>query len=250
MHSTGGAAVNSVVLIKPSVAISFREHSRSNEHEAALTAWWSDFSRRRPSLFNGPLVACESCDVSADGAVEVTWYRTCYAHYLQRMAPQPVARPARALFCSIALIASSGRLVVGRMSPDTSSPNRLQLPGGNITLDAAGGLSLPHCAADACQELKEEVGISLDTSALRLWRIKVGGEFDDVGLIFKCRTPMTEAEILDAFELHCSLLRLAGESPELSGLDLIDPTTFELRPSVDCVDYLPMVVSALTHVTS
>ena len=220
------------------------------DSESALAEWWESFSEQRPSLFNGPLVACQSCDLGANDSIEIDWYRTSYAHYLQRIAPLPVASPARALFCSVVLIAESGRLVVGRMSSDTSSPNRLQLPGGNITLDDANELALEHCTANACQELQEEVGVVLDTTALDLWRVKVGGVFDDVGLIFKCRSTMTEAAIYDTFERHCSGLRAAGNSPELAGLVLLDPTTFETDPSIECVDYLPAVTAALTHFPS
>src|SRR5678816_3570719 len=127
--------MSDVQLLVPTTGIYFHETvGESPSVKALLAAWWKEFSIEKPSLFNGPLIACCECEQSPIGAIHIAWYETDYAHYLQRVAVSPITTPARAIFCSVALRAASGSLLVGRMAGNTSSPNRLQLPGGNATV--------------------------------------------------------------------------------------------------------------------
>jgi hypothetical protein len=234
-----------VTFLDPTAFI-FKEVSVEDGASQALIAWWKDYASMRPTLFNGRLIACLSCELGHDGSATIEWYQTSYAHYLQRAASTPVADPARALFCSVALLSETGELVIGQMSETTSSPLRLQLPGGNLTLPTAGELSLAHCAADACQELREEVGVSLDVSALRLWRVKTGGDHDDVGIIFECRPALSNARIQDIFDRHHRALLSNGEAPEFDRLLFVRPACFR-SGAFECVDYLRSVALALPY---
>jgi hypothetical protein len=234
------------VTLLDSTALIFTEVSAGADVSQVLATWWDEHARKQPSLFNGPLIACQSCELDSKGAANIAWYRTCYAHYLQRTASAPVTNPARALFCSVVLVSNTGDFAIGKMSETTSSPFRLQLPGGNITWPDPTGLSLSHCAVDACQELREEVGISVDVSALRLWRVKTGGKHNDVGVIFECRSALNNAQIQDVFRQHQNDLRSRGETPEFSQLTLIHPAQFRSN-GIECVDYLPSVAHAMRH---
>jgi len=238
--------MNDVQLLTPFASIDFAETAgESPGVRASLAAWWKQFSTDKPSLFNGPVAACRHCELSPSGEIRIAWYKTDYAHYLQRVAVSPITTPARAIFCSVALRAASGSLLVGRMAGNTSSPNRLQLPGGNVTVGRTGLLSAESCAEEACREFQEEIGIALLPDELSLWRVKAGGQFDDVGVIFKCEPGRSEREIREAFDLHVQTVRRAGMSSEFEELLFVGTDFFAGGISHEWVDYLPVVAREL-----
>ena len=231
-----------VQLLGPPSSISFhRTPGEVHKAGALLADWWKQFSIDKPSLFNGPIAACRECELSPSGAIRIAWYETNYAHYLQRVAVSPIATPARAIFCSVALRATSGNLLVGWMAENTSSPGRLQLPGGNVTVGPTGLLSADSCAGDACREFQEELGIVLQPTQLNLWRVKVGGSFNDVGIIYQCDPGMSERAIREAFDLHVRAERRAGISSEFDELLFVDTDFFASATTHEWVDYLPIV---------
>ena len=238
--------MNDVQLLTPFASIDFAETAgESPGVRASLAAWWKQFSTDKPSLFNGPVAACRHCELSPSGEIRIAWYKTDYAHYLQRVAVSPITTPARAIFCSVALRAASGSLLVGRMAGNTSSPNRLQLPGGNVTVGRTGLLSAESCAAEACREFGEEIGIELRPDQLTLWRLKVGGRSDDVGIIFLCEPDLSEHEIRVAFDLHLTAVRQAGMYSEFTELLFVDTNYFAGATAHEWVDYLPVVACEL-----
>lgn len=226
-------------------AVSFRQTATDEALQRDLGKWWRAWAADRPHLFNGPLLGVQSCDARADGGVNIVWFVTSYAHYLQRATRSPVTAPARALFCSLALLSGSGSLVTGQMSGRTSAPGRLQLPGGNIGLEPSGHLSLAHCAQEARREFKEEAGLPIDGMPIELWRIKTGGAHDDVGLIFFCRSALADDDIQKTFAAHLEASRAQGDTPELSRLVLMHPSRFQGDDAGPCVDYLPATMALL-----
>ena len=106
-------------------------------------------------------------------------------------------------------------------------------------------LSADSCAVDACREFQEEVGISLLPTQLVLWRVKVGGRFDDVGIIYLCDLGMSEQKIREAFNLHARAEKLAGVSTEFDELLFVNTDYFLSATERDWVDYLPRVASQL-----
>lgn len=240
--------MNDVQLLGPASSISFcKTPGESLEARAQLAAWWKQFSIDKPSLFNGPVAACRECELSPNETIRIAWYETDYAHYLQRVSASPIATPARAIFCSVAVRATSGNLLVGWMAGNTSSPGRLQLPGGNVTIGRAGLLSADSCADDACREFQEEVGIALQPDQLDLWCVKVGGRFDDVGIIYVCDPGMSEREIREAFDLHVRAERQAGISSEFEEVMFVDDDFFAGETAREWVDYLPVVAHQLAQ---
>ena len=238
--------MNEVHLLTTPTCIDFAETAgESPKVSASLADWWKQFSIDKPSLFNGPVAACRHCELTPSGALRIDWYETDYAHYLQRVAVNPITTPARAIFCSVALRTASGSLLVGRMAGNTSSPNRLQLPGGNVTVGRTGLLSAESCAVEACREFQEEIGIKLRPDQLTLWRIKVGGRSDDVGIIFLCEPGRSEDEIRVAFDLHVNAVREAGMSSEFEDLLFVDTNFFAGATAHEWVDYLPDVAREL-----
>jgi N-acetylglucosamine-6-phosphate deacetylase len=246
MHIARSAIVSSVNLINPK-NVSFCEVDTAPKLKAKLADWWHEWAVNRPNLFNGSMIACSSVEQIAEQEIKINWYRTNYAHYLQRSAHPPVAEYARSLYCSVVFLSRSGSLVVGQMSSGTSVPLRHQLPGGNIEQPHDGILSLDHCAIEAAREFEEEIGISIDPRNLRLWRVKVGGDFNDVGLIYAYRTGLADYEIEEAFSRHTLKIKSSGEDPELMKIILEDPTSSSASKLSNAVDYLPTVLNEISH---
>ena len=150
----------------------FREVEVDIEKDPKLTAWWQEFSQSNPHFFNGELIACDRCVQMGNGEIQIDWFRTTYSHYLQRTATNPVLAPAKALYCSVAVTTDRNRLLIGRMNKKTSSPGRLQLPGGNISLEKLNEITIEHCRLDASRELLEETGLFVEPNELRFWLVK------------------------------------------------------------------------------
>lgn len=209
-----------------------------------IQSWWAAYNQAHPSLFNGPLVACHTLRMHKDGQLDIEWYATTYAHYLLRADSAVGLKPARAIYCSVALATANGRVVVCQMAQTTAAPNRLQLPGGNVEVGTGRTLTLANCAEDACRELAEEIGIELSQSELALWRVKVGGKFDDVGLIFKNRSAISEGFVSGAFEKHLTALKNQGVDSEIASLRFLSGC--DEVGEEDCVDYLSDVLDEMT----
>lgn len=109
---------------------------------------------------------------------------------------------------------------------------------------------MESCAMDACREFQEEVGISLLPSQLKLNCIKVGGHFDDIGIIYDCELRMTEVEIRRAFELHVARENEKSGVPEFVELLFVDDGFFCTELEYEWVDYLPAVTHHLTKLNS
>lgn len=209
-----------------------------------LRRWWRGFSQTRATLFDGPLIGCSAIDARDDGVLDVSWFRTTYAHYIVREDPNVGIAPAKALYCSIALVTDINRVVLVRMASNTSTPGRLQLPGGNVELGSGAVLNVNVCREHACREVEEEVGLYVQAEHLKLWRIKVAGAFGDVGLIFKNRTAIDEVVISRSFAEHVREMAVAGASSEISELRFLAAAA-DMPADERWVDYLPAVLTQI-----
>lgn len=220
-------------------------HIETLAKQKDIDQWWLTYYATHNSLFNGRVIACRSCHISGSGSLRIEWFKTNYAHYMLRVDSKVGIRAARAVYCSVALTSTTGRMTVGQMASRTSTPKRLQLPGGNVELTDSSKLTIESCTQDACRELFEELGIDLKPSQIYLWRVKIGGDFDDVGLIFTNRTPIPEQTINDSFFSHIKNLHEQGVTPEISKLHFINNLKFSDREKSNYVDYLPSVIKEL-----
>jgi len=221
-------------------------HTASERSEIARN--WESALALNGSLFDGPIVAVRSARV-VGARTRICWSRATFAQYLWRNAPGPRRRRpfARALFVSVVPRTPQGEVVLGRMAGATSTPCRVQLPGGTLEPPTVNGfLSARTACAHAALELYEETGLRLDADRLRLWRLKRCGDFGDVGLLYQADVPSAR-ELHRAFrDCHRTTLA-AGQQPELAHLLAVrsDPhggsKSTQLRPHVD---YLPAVLTA------
>lgn len=226
-----------------------------NDESTRIDHWWKTYATTHPGMFDGPMLAIESYEVSLDIAV-INWYRTTYSRYLWRQNPDSGQIPyAMALFVSALIVTKDSEIIVGRMGKQTSAHRRWQLPGGNVELGAGtSDLSLQDCVECALNEVREEVGIDVSVIPAKLWRIKHGGDFGDVGLIFKFETALDRDHLTAAFHDHRENLRARRIAPEFDALwvadaaeiiDCLRPDGAGLGPHETTVDYLLEVAREL-----
>jgi len=203
----------------------FRQADRSLDSAECvrLDDWWRTYQAAHPHFHNGPVIACRRVVHEAEGSLVVEWYRTDYAHFLVREAPELGIAPAHTIFSAVALTTREGGLLVGRMAEDTASPNRLQFPGGGVVMPEGESLTPEVCLHAALEELEEEVGLQLPEEQIVLWRLKTGGASGDLGLFYRIVEPVDEVVVTRAFEALQEREQRAGIASELSEIVFLWP---------------------------
>jgi 8-oxo-dGTP pyrophosphatase MutT (NUDIX family) len=198
--------------------------TRDDERERAR--FWSRARSDNPALFDGPLLL--AADATWEGEIcELAYCMGRFSHYLwRRELAEPQLGDARALYVSVMAITADGYLVAGRMAGTTSTPGRIQLPGGNLEADSRDGIVTSDTARRmAAQELAEETGIKLAPSDLRLTHVKTGGDRGDVGVFFSVNLSETLSAASANFLAHSDALRSDGGFVELAELVALWPQT-------------------------
>lgn len=238
--------INKVFLSNPK-RISFVECQNSLSNSDFLNNWWTEHLKKNPNLFNGKLLACDKVDSDGSGNLTIHWYKTNYAHYRLRTDASPTFDYARAIFCSVAVTTNEGEVVFGRMASNTSDPGRLQLAGGNIEINDIGNIDIESCKLNALRELQEEIGIVLDENEIQLWRVKLYGEFGDVGFIFKNKVPISRDKIFTLFDAHKLKIEQLGQVPEFPSLEFIRFGEASSLVNEKVVDYGENVILEMSH---
>lgn len=76
--------------------------------------------------------------------------------------------------------------------------------------------------------------------------MKTGGAHDDVGIVFECRSALSNTRLQEIFDRHQRTLLSNGEVPEFDRLLLMHPAGFR-SDAFECVDYLSSVALALVR---
>jgi 8-oxo-dGTP pyrophosphatase MutT (NUDIX family) len=164
---------------------------------------WATAARANPALFDGPIVLATA--LGWDGArCSIGYVASSYSKYVWTRNVGARAGPhVGALYASVLAITADGYLLTGRMSAHTSTPGRIQLPGGNIEPHPAG-LTEPVARATAAQELAEETGVALDATALALTHVIRSEDSADVGVLYATTLVSTLSEVEQRFLAHTS----------------------------------------------
>ncbi|MGL4340324.1 MAG: NUDIX hydrolase [Rhodoglobus sp.] len=119
-------------------------------------------------LFDGPAVLCTDFRREATGGLIISWTRASYRYRVLRNLPDAPALSS--VFVCVIQPTHEGQLLLGRMSTHTSSPGRIQLPGGLMEPPPLGEpLTLSSLRRHAAIELLEEVGINVPPENLDLF---------------------------------------------------------------------------------
>lgn len=221
----------------------------SAAHEAAVAESWRTAIERNPNLFNGPLVSPRGATISG-GMCTVRWHHSDFAHYSfsRQNRDLPIKTAVGTVFVSVAVPTTDERLVVGRMSGNTSTPGAVQLPGGGVSIGREQTeVAERDLIATAVQEASEEIGIILDPASLRICGIIKRHRPPDIGVVFATE-PRAWHEVETAFTALRQREQQAGvvsEFDELLAVGASRDLTNLSAARGEVIDYLPAVVAAL-----
>ena len=125
-----------------------------------INIFWKQSKKANPSLFNGELI-CVSEYKESNDLIEITCKRTSYAHHLyDERVGLPKEYGCHNLVVGCLLETSDNYYVIGEMTSNTSVPNCLQIPGGNVdnTDIKEGRVDILNALIREC---REEVNINL-----------------------------------------------------------------------------------------
>lgn len=212
------------------------ENGLNVKERECINAFWKTYSKTKPYLFNGKILAIESVKFEKETAV-LKWYQSTYAHYLMSKQRVSDVQNCCILYCSIILETTNGNIVLGKMSSTTSTAGKILLPGGNVELEN-GILDNDICKQNAVRELKEEIGFELFPENLQLLAIKSQGKNGEVGLFFKSKQKYNEVTIRSCFNKYVS----NNKETELSKMYFAKQIADFSSKEQNCfVDYLPRV---------
>ena len=115
-------------------SVLFREVSPvvlSSDRIAARDRFWRKACRANPALYDGHILLVSAFEWSAD-TCEISFFESSFSYFLWARNAC-LDENCRALFAAVVAITTDGALLAGRMSRSTSTPYRIQLPGGNIS---------------------------------------------------------------------------------------------------------------------
>jgi 8-oxo-dGTP pyrophosphatase MutT (NUDIX family) len=205
--------------------------------EAEQRAFWARASRENPAMYDGPILVVDRVQW-VRGECAVWFFESSFSRYL--WARTSGAAQAPALFASVLGKTSDGAVLAGEMSANTSTPHRVQLPGGNIERRADSAVTVDSACSTAARELREELGLNVPVHDLRLTHVKSGGDHGDVGIIFSVDLPDTVRDVIRTFKNHQRALAASSAFIEFSHLvtystKFAEPATVPL-PSVDYME--------------
>lgn len=213
------------------------ENPLSKTEKDLISIFWNNFSENNKHFFNGNIIAIHKIEIK-DEVANLQWYNSNYAHYLIRNHFEFEVKTVKILFCSFLLETNSDKVVIGKMSKNTASPSKLQLPGGNIEL-INNKLNSAVCKQNTVRELKEEIGLEIHLEKTKLWAIKSNGNNGDIGIIFRNKERISEQKIQN----HFNDLIKQSENSELSKIYFANnKSDFSNEDQRDFVDYLEAVL--------
>lgn len=182
---------------------------------ASCADFWARACRDNPALYDGPILLIREI-LWVGETCEVSFFQSSFSRYLWARAGGGM--PARALFASVVAVTADGMLLAGRMAESTSTPHRVQLPGGNVDRADGSSLSVRTARLAAQRELAEEVGIHVPADELRFTYVKSGGDNGDLGMFFSVALPSVLPEVSRTFAEHLAALAAGRSASEFTEL--------------------------------
>ena len=191
-----------------------------------INIFWKQSKKANSSLFNGELI-CVSEYKETNKTIEITCKRTFYAHHLyDERVGLPKEYDCHNLVVGCLLETSDNYYVIGEMARNTSVPNCLQIPGGNVDNTDIKEERVDILNA-LIRECKEEVNINLqDKNIVESFEIKyisLPNEISNAYLIIaKSKLRMTKNEVIEYYKEYLKYLKDNNLEIEFTRLHFIN----------------------------
>lgn len=198
----------------------------SKDLKEQINNFWIQSKNENPSLFNGELI-CVSEYKEANNLIEITCKRTHYSHHLyDERVGLSKEYSCHNLVVGCLLETNDNYYVIGEMERNTSVPNCLQIPGGNVD-----NTDIKEERVDIfnalIRECKEEVNINLqDKNIVESFEIKyisLPNEISNAYLIIaKSKLRMTKNEVIEYYKEYLKYLKDNNLEIEFTRLHFIN----------------------------
>lgn len=191
-----------------------------------INNFWEQSKKDNPSLFNGELI-CVSEYKKTNNLIEITCKRTLYSHHLyDERVGLPKEYDCHNLVVGCLLETNDNYYVIGEMESNTSVPNCLQIPGGNVDNTDIKKERIDIFNA-LIRECKEEVNINLEdknvVESFKLKYISLPNEISNAYLIIaKGKLRMTKKEMIEYYKEYLKYLKDNNLEIEFSNLHFIN----------------------------
>lgn len=198
----------------------------SKDLKEKINNFWNQSKNENHSLFNGELI-CISEYKKTNNLIEITCKRTHYSHHLyDERVGLPKEYGCHNLVVGCLLETSDNYYVIGEMASNTSVPNCLQIPGGNVDNTDIKEESIDIFNA-LIRECKEEVNINLEdkniVESFKLKYISLPNEISNAYLIIaKGKLKMTKKEMIEYYKEYLKYLKDNNLEIEFSNLHFIN----------------------------
>lgn len=170
--------------------------------ERDCAAHWAVRTRRNPALFDGPITLATGTPEWEGTRCAVSYVESHFSTYVwTRDRNAGMKLGVGSLYASVVPTTADGYVLTGRMAARTSTPARIQLPGGNVE-PVDSGLTEPAVRATAVRELAEETGIVLSPTVLTLTHVIAADDSPDLGVLYAASLPTTLQEVEQLFVAH------------------------------------------------
>lgn len=191
-----------------------------------INNFWEQSKKDNPNLFNGELI-CVSEYKETNKLIEITCKRTSYAHHLyDERVGLPKEYGCHNLVVGCLLETSDNYYIIGEMASNTSVPNCLQIPGGNVD-----NTDIKEDRVDILnaliRECKEEVNINLEdknvVESFKLKYISLPNEISNAYLIIaKDKLRITKKEMIEYYKEYLKYLKDNNLEIEFASLHFIN----------------------------
>lgn len=191
-----------------------------------INNFWNQSKNENPSLFNSELI-CVSGYKEVNSLIEITCKRTHYSHHLyDERVGLPKEYGCHNLVVGCLLETNDNYYVIGEMARNTSVPNCLQIPGGNVD-----NTDIKEERVDIfnalIRECKEEVNINLEdknvVESFKLKYISLPNEITNAYLIIaKSKLRMTKKEMIEYYKEYLTYLKDNNLEIEFASLHFIN----------------------------
>lgn len=172
---------------------------------------------------------------------------TDYAHYMATFHNIIEKKYFCKIIYTAALVETlDKKIVIGEMAPNTSTPGRLQFPGGGVDKNDLENNNI-SLTKNITKEIKEELGIDINckehVSYFKQRFLKTGGIYDFYAFIFKVELNLDQQQFVKVYNNYTETLKLKNIIPEFKSLlflnnDPAEIVNFLHNNNKSKVDYL------------
>ncbi len=186
-----------------------------------IDKYWFKLLKDRKTLRRGDVFTISTIE-KGKSRFKIRVKLTDYAHYMATINNKIDKKYGCRVIHTSALVETlDNKIIIGEMASNTSTPGRLQFPGGGIDKTDLENNSI-NLNKNISKEIKEELGIEVSRkehiSYFKPRFLKTGGIHDFYAIIFKVELNLDQNKFIKVYNEYIETLKLKNTIPEFNSL--------------------------------